>query len=76
MATPQTGSRVCPEKLRLSKAFVKAVQEVMKLQNQEMARVLDRGAGLDRFKVALEAARAKRETAKRVYQRHVEEHGC
>lgn len=66
----------CPEKQRLSKAFVAAVHEVMTLQTKEMQMVAQRGAGIERFELALDAARRKRDQAKREYNHHVEVHGC
>jgi hypothetical protein len=66
----------CLEKQRLSKAFVDAVHEVMALQTNEMQMLAHRGAGLERFELALGVARRKRDQAKRAYNRHMEEHGC
>ena len=66
----------CPDKQRLSKAFVAAVHEVMSLQSKEMQMVAQRGAGIDRFDLALDAARRKRDRAKREYNLHVVSHGC
>ena len=66
----------CPEKQRLSNAFVAAVRDVMSLQSKEMQMVAHRGSGIERFELALDAARRKRDRAKREYRRHVEAHGC
>ena len=66
----------CPEKQRPSTAFVEAVHEVMNLQSKEMQMVAQRGAGIERFDLALDVARRRRDQAKRDYNRHVQMHGC
>ena len=77
MALPfdvRTGA--CSDKLRLAEEFVTAVQDVMKLQDGEMAEMVSGGDGLSRFDLALNAARRKRDEAKRAYMVHIHAHGC
>ena len=46
------------------------------IQNREVEELARRGDGLDRFNLALQAARAKKDKAKGTYLSHVQEHGC
>jgi hypothetical protein len=76
MAANNRTISTCPEKQRLSNEFVAAVGEVMSLQSKEMQMVAHRGSGIERFELALDAARRKRDRAKREYRQHLESHGC
>lgn len=69
-------SYVCSEKQRLANALVEAVQDVMKLHQQEIAQLLRDEAGVEGFDVALRAARKKRRRIKMLYQLHLQVHGC
>jgi hypothetical protein len=67
---------VCPEKQRLSHAFLDALRQVMELQNQEIGMLARGGVGLTGFDLSLKRARANRDEAKRLYLFHLETHGC
>lgn len=67
---------VCPEKQRLANALVEAVQDVMKLHQDEIAQLLCHERGVDGFVAALRAARKKRRRIKMLYQLHLQAHGC
>jgi len=67
---------ICPEKRRLSDAFLCAVQEITKLQSKNFDAVTS-GSGADEgFDRAIEQARQRRDEAKRAYERHLRQHGC
>jgi len=67
---------ICAEKQRLAKAFLAAVQEVMRLQAEQLAQLAGGGEGLARFDLALEAAHRRRDEIKLAYTLHVQRHGC
>ena len=67
---------VCPERQRLADAFVAAVQQLMKLQDEQMAQLAGGGEGLARFDLALEAAHRRREETKEAYAVHIQHHDC
>ena len=66
---------LCPEKTALIDLFIAAVRDIMALQDAELRAVQD-GTGLERFDLALGAARSKRDRIKREFLLHVEAHGC
>ena len=66
----------CAEKVRLLDAYLAAMHEVLMLQDQELAEFASGGEGLDRFDLALQVARRKRDTAKTACMEHVAEHRC
>lgn len=68
--------KICPDKQRLSDELLEAVNAVAELQARQTRNVIESGEGLPRFNLALEAARAKWETAREAYLAHVLEHGC
>ena len=55
--------------------YLAASHEVLTLQDQETAEIL-KGGDMDRFDLALEAARLKRDAAKAVCMEHIAGHGC
>ncbi len=67
---------ICPEKLELERAFLEAVRDLMKLQEQQSAVLVETGQTLDRFNLALERARNRREHARKLYLLHIRTHGC
>lgn len=67
---------VCQQKSHLCQAFVHAVQQVSKLQSKNIEILMSRGSGMDRFELALQQARRRRDEAKRAYERHLREHCC
>lgn len=66
---------ICPEKQQLSDSFVEAVRDVMALQDEHLA-AHAAGSALDRFPVAIQLARMKRDRARELYDMHVRAHGC
>ncbi len=56
--------------------FQHAAEEVIELEESEMIAVVSGSASLDRFDIAIRAARAKCELAKVAYLSHIREHGC
>jgi len=64
-----------PEKKALIDLFIAAVRDIMALQDAELLAVRE-GTGLERFDLALGAARSKRDRIKREFTLHVEAHGC
>lgn len=78
MATlaPNPKPSICSEKQRLADALVEAVQDVMKLHQDEIAQLLRDETGVEGFDVALRAARKKRRRIKMLYQLHLQAHGC
>ena len=67
---------ICAEKQRLSEAFLGAVQQVNTLQSKNFDALTSSGAGMERFDLAFQQARKRRDEAKRAYERHLREHGC
>ena len=67
---------VCSEQRRLSELYLQAVQEIMQLEQAEIEAVMSSSGGLDRFHLALEVARKKRDEAKLAYMLHIQGHGC
>lgn len=68
-------SALCPEKKALIDLFIAAVRDIMALQDAELLAVRE-GTDLERFDLALGAARSKRDRIKREFMLHVEAHGC
>ena len=71
---PATG--FCFEKSRLLDEFVKATQEMIALQNQQMQAVIQGESDFPRFDVLLHLAQERKELAKYAWIAHVESHGC
>jgi len=69
-------SSFCGERKRLLDAYLAAMHEVLTLQDQELVAFARVGEGLDRFDLALELARGKRDAAKKACMQHIEAHGC
>lgn len=67
---------ICAHTQRLGEAFIRAVREVMQLQDLEIAAVRNDGEGLARFDLALRVARTRRDAAKQAYLLHIQQHGC
>ena len=75
-ASARAKPKICQEKVRLGYAFIHSLRTVMNLQNEEAA-VLVRGApGLERFELAIQRARERRDEAKLAYVLHISRHGC
>lgn len=57
-------------------AYLAAMHEVLTLQDREAGEIARGGEGLDRFGIALKAARRKKDAAREACMQHVAEHGC
>jgi hypothetical protein len=66
---------LCFEKQRLLEAFTKAVHEIMLLQQQQVADIVN-DDDFSRFDLLLHLANERKELAKYAYLQHVDEHGC
>jgi hypothetical protein len=66
---------LCHEKRHLLEAFTEAVHEIMLLQKQQVADIIN-DDDFTRFDLVLHLANERRELAKYAYLQHVEEHGC
>ena len=78
MATqvPALKPSVCAEKRQLGDAFIRAVREVMTLQDEELASLARGYDALERFDFGLKLARQKRDGLKKLYLLHIRAHGC
>ena len=70
------GRSLCAQELHLTEAFTQAVHEVMELHDRQFAALTTGESGLDRFDLALQQAKRKRERLKTEYLLHLMEHGC
>ena len=66
---------LCLEKRRLLEAFSAAVHEVMLLQQQQVADIVN-DDDFSRFDLLLHMANERKGLAKYAYLHHVDEHGC
>ena len=66
----------CQEHNHLLDAFGEAVQELIKLHEQQFQAILDGDSECQRFDVLIHMANEKKQLAKYAYVRHVEDHGC
>lgn len=73
---PRPEAKLCFQKQQLLDAFLQAVHEVVELQDQQMTDFVEGGGGFERIDLAIEAARKKRDTARRLYVLHLTAHGC
>ncbi len=74
-AAPQ-GGRSCEEARRLLDLFGAAVQELVKLHEEQFQAVVAGDQNANRFDILIHDANEKKQNAKYVYMRHLEEHGC
>lgn len=74
-ATPSR-SAGCQEHNGLLDAFGEAVQELIRLHEQQFQAILDGDSECQRFDVLIHMANEKKQLAKYAYVRHVEDHGC
>jgi hypothetical protein len=65
----------CVEKWRLSDAFLEAARDIVRLQNAESKAVAE-GTSLERFELAVNIARERKDAAKLAYMLRVQSHGC
>jgi hypothetical protein len=68
--------KICQEKQSLGYAFIEALRTVMNLQNAEAAVLVQGAPGLERFELAIQRARERRDQAKLAYILHISRHGC
>jgi hypothetical protein len=69
-------AEICPEKQRLTSSYLVAIEEVTRLEAAQVKVLASGGDGLDRFELALKAARRNRARAKRFLAEHLREHLC
>ena len=68
---------VCLLKQRLIEQARKAIEDLLRLNNEDMQAVLDADwRKTAKLEVELQAAREARDTAMEAYRQHVIEHGC
>ena len=65
----------CPKKKALADLFVDAAREFVALHHAE-AEALTQGISIDRFELAIQRARDKKDKIKLAHQLHVRKHGC
>jgi hypothetical protein len=72
-----TGSRAyCGTARRLLDSFAEAVQEWMKLHEQQFQCVLAGDTDADRFDLPIQEANERTQQAKDIYMAHLDVHGC
>ena len=68
--------RGCEEHKRLLDAFGAAVQEILKLHEQQFLAIADGDDEFSRFDLLIHVANERKQSAKYAYMRHIEHHGC
>jgi len=72
-----TGSKpYCDIARQLLEAFGDTVQELMKLHEQQFARVLAGDTEANRFNLLIHEANERKQQAKYTYMAHLDIHGC
>jgi hypothetical protein len=66
----------CAENARLLDAFGRAVQELMRLHEQQFQAIVAGDSTANRFDLLIHEAGEKKQHAKYAYMAHVENHGC
>ncbi len=66
----------CDEHNRLLDEFGVAVQELLKLHQQQFLAIVEGDVECHRFDILIHMANEKKQWAKYAYMRHVESHGC
>ncbi len=69
-------AQVCKEKQRLSDELLEAASALTVIQTEQTRNLISGAEGLGRVELALDAARAKWNSAREAYLNHVREHGC
>lgn len=67
---------ICPEKRRLLDEFGMAVQELMRIHEQQFLAIVQADPESNRFDLLIHMANERKQQAKYAYLRHVESHGC
>ena len=82
MRSPTTARRqaaataFCDRAHRLLEAFGEAVQELVKLHEQQFLAILDGDSDAGRFDLLTHYANEKKQNAKYAYLQHLDIHGC
>lgn len=72
-----SGALACVLKRRLADEARNAIEELLRLNNEDMQAVIDGDWRKSvRITADMEAARATRDAAMDAFRRHVQEHGC
>ena len=66
----------CEQANRLLDAFGLAVQDLVKLHEQQFLAVVEGDLGANRFDLLIHDANEKKHNAKYAYMSHLEQHGC
>lgn len=66
----------CKEAKRLLEAFGEAVQDLVKLHEQQFLAVVDGDETANRFDLLIHDANETKQNAKYAYMNHLELHGC
>jgi hypothetical protein len=66
----------CEERRRLLDAFGVAVQDLVKLHEQQFLTVVEGDLTAHRFDILIHDATEKKQNAKYAYMTHLEQHGC
>ena len=66
----------CEEAKRLLDAFGKAVQELVKLHEQQFRALVEGDTSANRFDLLIHEANETKQNAKYAYMDHLEMHGC
>ena len=66
----------CTENARLLDAFGRAVQELMRLHEQQFQAIVAGDTTANRFDLLIHEASERKQSAKYAYMAHVEKHGC
>jgi hypothetical protein len=74
----QTQLRVtfCERRKALLDAFGAAVQDLVKLHEQQFLTVVEGDVSANRFDILIHDANEKKQNAKYAYMSHLEQHGC
>ena len=72
----QERSGYCEQRRRLLDAFGVAVQELVKLHEQQFLMVVEGDFDAHRFDLLIHDANEKKQNAKYAYMTHLEQHGC
>ncbi|HEY1239657.1 MAG TPA: response regulator [Bryobacteraceae bacterium] len=69
-------SGACEESHRLLNEFATAVEELMRIHEQQLLAIVQTDPESNRFDLLIHMANEKKQQAKYAYLRHVESHGC
>jgi hypothetical protein len=72
----ESGIGFCAQKHRLQDGFLKAMQRIVALQDQQMRALIEGDNDIARFDILLHQAQEEKEAAKYAWIAHVESHRC